>query len=125
MIEVEQIEPGIIRYIWSGFVDMKDAEFALEKIVALNGKAPYIAIVDVRELKRIPSNIAHVQANIKAEMRHGLQGYVILGASGFFESLVRTITVLAPTTYKFAQDETKAVESAREMLAAGVNSREV
>lgn len=116
MIEFEQIAPGIYLYRWEGVLEAQDMYRASEALASQNGKQPFASIVDMRKLEKVPMDIGTMRAVIKTEMRAGLRGYVLLGASRAIESFVRPMAVLAPTTYKFTQDWDEAVSLARGLL---------
>lgn len=117
MIEIALHESNIFIYHWRGNVTMEEARGVIQAVNVLNQGKPFAAIVDMRELTRLPRNITQMQANIKADIREGLCGYVILGGPPRIRALVRTLSVLAPTTYKFTQDFDKAVAMARTLVA--------
>lgn len=118
MIEVARYEPGIYLYHWRGKVTMDEAEAAAAELAVINEKQPFASIVDMCEIRQLPNNIMKMQVNIRADLREGLCGYVILGAPKRVQAMVRTVAVLAPTTYQFTDDLDEAVTMARALLAA-------
>lgn len=122
MIELEQFEPGVYVYHWVGQVDMKAARASFEKLKVLNEKRPYVAIIQMQKARHVPTDIAAMRALIKEEMAQGLRGYVVFGASRAIESFIRPLSLLAPTTYRFAQDWEAGLQLARDLLHANNTS---
>lgn len=118
MIEFEQVEPGIYVYYWVDQVDMKDARTSFVALKAINAGKLYAAIVDMQQIKRVPHDIAAMRVLIKEEVVEGLCGYVIFGAPAAVMSFIKPMSLLAPTTYKFASDWDTALRMARELLAS-------
>jgi len=116
MIQLERIESGIYVYHWIGNVDMQDAKRSMKTIFSLNEEKPYAAIIDMEKMTQLPNDIAHMQANIKAEVQQGLRGYVVFGAPRFVQSMLKTLAVLAPTTYQFSDHWDEALRMARSLL---------
>lgn len=116
MIDFEAIEPGVYVYRWVGLVTMREAQQVADRLLAAHDGQPYAAIVDLRETEHLPRDFTHMRTIIRAEVAHGLQGYVVLGASRSIESLLRPLTLLAPTRYVFTQDWDKARTQARALL---------
>lgn len=116
MVEVEKVESGIVVYRWVGSIDMLDAYRATDATFTLTESKPYAAIIDMSKTSRIPSDIAQMRVNIKVEVQHGLRGYVIYGAPRFVVALIRSLSVLAPTTYQFADDWDEALRLARQLI---------
>lgn len=116
MIEFAEAEPGIYIYYWTGQVDMADARLSFEALKALNAGQPYVAIIDMLQIERVPHDIAAMRVLIKEEVAEGLRGYVIFGAPSRVESFIKPMSLLAPTIYKFAQDWETALQLARTLL---------
>jgi len=116
MINVERIESGIFVYRWVGHINMQDATVSMETIFSLNEGNPYAAIIDMEKTTHLPNDIAHMRANIKAEVQQGLRGYVIFGAPRFVQSILKTLALLAPTTYQFSDHWEEALHMARTLL---------
>lgn len=121
MIDIEQLEPGIVCYHWRGVVSMVEARAAVDRIKEIVREEPYAALVNMADLERAPNDFANMRLAIAAEVRNGLLGYSVYGASRLIETLIRPLSLLAPTTYHFSRTRAEAMESAREML---VNARE-
>lgn len=116
MITFERIEPGIYVYYWIDAVDMQEGKVAFEALRELNNKQPYVAIVDMSKLKRLPMDFASMIKLIKAETAEGLKGYVIYNGSHTIDLFIKPFSVIAPTAYRFASDWESAVVLARELL---------
>lgn len=116
MVTFQRVEQGIYVYDWSGRVSMRDAMTASKQLIAQNNNAPFVGIIDMRENKNLPTDISTMRNIIKAEIRHGLRGYVILGASRSIEVFIKPLAALAPTTYKFTQEWDAALQMARDLL---------
>ena len=116
MIEVKLVEEGVLVYHWIDNVTMQEAKNALAIVIPLLTTSTYSTIIDMRQVKTIPSDIVHMRENIKAEIKHGLKGYVILGAPRIVETFVRALSSLAPTTYQFAHSWDEAVDMARILI---------
>ncbi len=110
------VEAGILVYHWVDNVTMQEAKNALETVIPLLTTPTYSAIIDMRQVKTIPSDIIHMRENIKAEVKHGLKGYIILGAPRIVETFVRALSSLAPTTYQFAHTWDEALDMARALI---------
>jgi len=115
MVEVEQIETGIFVYRWIDNVTMEDAQRASQKLLQMNGKQPFVALVDMVNMKNLPRDFGTMRALIKQENTYGLRGYVIYGAPQFVKTMVRTLAVIAPTQYLFASTQGEALQKAREL----------
>ncbi len=116
MIEVERIESGIYVYRWIGHVDMQDAKRSMETIFSLTEGKPYVAIIDMGKIDHLPNDIAQMRVNIKAEVQQGLCGYVVFDAPRFVLPFLKTLAVLAPTTYQFSYRWDEALRMARTLL---------
>lgn len=116
MITTEYLEEGIIVYHWIDQVDMKDAHQALETTKTLTRNAPYVALVDMEHIKTVPTDIAQLRINVKTEVKNGLKGYVVVKAPHIVTTIIKPLTLLASTTYRFADSCEEAVEIAREIL---------
>ena len=116
MIEFEQLEAGIYVYYWRGTVKMTDAQAAFEAFSEVHDGGPYAAIIDMRELKNLPRDFNALRSTIKREVRAGLQGYVLVGAPRTARLIIKSVSVLAPTTYQFADDRDTALQMARALL---------
>ncbi len=116
MVNAEQIVPGIYIYRWIDQVDMRDARASFEAVKRINRGQPYVAIVDMQDIRRVPQDIAAMRALIKEEVAEGLRGYVVYGAPRIVETFIKPLSLLAPTTYTFAQDWDIALQLAHVLL---------
>ncbi len=116
MITTEYLEEGVIVYHWIDQVDMQDAHRALEDAKALTHNAPYVALINMEQLKSLPNDIANMRANVKDEVKNGLKGYVVVKAPHIIKTVIKPLTLLASTTYRFADSCEEAVGIAREIL---------
>lgn len=116
MIELERIESGIYVYRWIGQIDMHDAKNVMETLFTMNEQQAYVAIIDMSKTTRLPNDIAQMRANIKAEVQHGLRGYVVFSAPRFALSIIKTLSLIAPTSYKFSGEWAEALQMARSLL---------
>lgn len=117
MIEVERLETGVFIYHWSDIVTMEEAQQAVDEVKSLVDGSPFVAIIDMTRLSRLPNDIRKMRQNIKADIALGLQGYVVYGASRVVETLIRPLSALAPTRYAFAASLDEARAAAHALLA--------
>lgn len=116
MIDFEVLEPGIIIYRWVDIVTMHEAEDAFATMTAAMPQQPYVALLDLSELKRPPTDLVHMRDNIRLEIIHGLKAYMIFGGNLPVGIFLRTIKRLAVVEYYVANDYQAALVKARDTL---------
>lgn len=116
MIQLEQVEPGIVIYHWIGQVTMAHSEAAFAEFVKDHDNTPFVDIIDLTQMQMLPRDVTGLRAMIKREQAIGLKGYVALNVPRYVEPLVKPLSILAPTTYKFAHSRDEAITLAREIL---------
>lgn len=116
MITLEQVEEGIYIYHWVGHVTMYEAEEAIEKFKASHDNTPYVAIINMAEMTNIPHDIPKMTRLIKEDTTTGLIGYVALSVPKRALGFIKPLTLLAPTTYYFADSIDEALITARNLL---------
>jgi len=117
MIRLEQISENIVIYHWEGNISVDENRQTFEEYKTIKTEpTPYIAIVNMENVKALPFNIPKIQTIIKDEMKHGLQAYILYGAPLAVSAITKTLAVLAPTTYHFCDTRDEAILLANEFL---------